>query len=624
MTGSPVYWEDPAALADRITEQCQGRIVLAIPVALGKPVAFVNALYRKARADQSIRLKILTGLTLTRPEAESELERRFLKPVAERLFQGYEDLEYPSAVRAGTVPENIAISEFFLAAGKWLGVETAQQNFICANYTDAFRYIMDAGVNVVAQLVAAPSPDEKAAKETYSLSSNPDTTLQALAERQQGAANFQFVGQLSDELPFMGGDAEIPGREFDHLLGGPCRKTPLFNIPKRPVSLTQYAIGLRAARLVPDGGTLQIGIGAMGDAVAHALLLRHTRNDEYRALMNDLAFGPDEPPDCDDEPFREGLYGASEMFVDPFLALIEAGVVKREVGGALVHSSFFIGPKNFYRALNEMPRADRDKICMTSIDFVNNPFEFLDRKRRDRPNARFINSAMKATMLGAVVSDALESGQVVSGIGGQFDLVQQAFSLEGARSVIMLESTRERGGIPDSNIVWSYGHLTIPRQFRDIVLTEYGAADLRGRSDAEIISKMASVSDARFQEELLEAAKSAGKLPRGSVRPAWWKANTPQTIEAALRPAHDQGLLPEFPFGTDYTETEQELLRALTWLKLKAGSKSSEARLLWRGLTKRRATVNEERLLERMGLTSPTTFNEVVLRAILRAALSDR
>lgn len=619
MNGAPVYWEDPATLADQIISHFEGRVVLTTPIGLGKPVTLLNELYRKACADRHIRLKILTGLTLTRPKASSELERRFMEPVIERLFQDYEDLEYANALRAGTVPDNVEISEFFLAAGRWVGVEAVQQNFICANYTDAYRYIMNSGVNVLAQLVAAKGADNDAIDHTYSLSGNTDVTLQALASRREGAADFLFVGQISDELPFMGREAEIPANSFDHLLGGPCRDAPIFNIPKRPISLAEHAIGLHAARLVPDGGTLQIGIGSMGDAVAHALILRHTRNEEYRAIMHELASNNDLPACADDRPFRQGLYGASEMLVDPFIDLIRAGVLKREVDGCLVHAAFFVGPKRLYETLKQMPKAERDKIGMTSIDFVNNAFKLTEQRRRDRLDARFINSAMKATLLGAVVSDALESGQVVSGVGGQFDLVQQAFTLEGARSMIVLKSKRERAGSPQSNIVWSYGHQTIPRQFRDLVITEYGVADLRGMSDAEVIARMASVSDAHFQEDLLDRAKSAGKLPKDFARPAIWKQNTPSHIENILGTARERGLLPEYPFGSDFTETEQQLLRALAVLKQQKGSKLSEAKLLWRGLTKRHASDNEQQLLDRMGFGLQNNIKEKLWRTMMRA-----
>src|SRR5689334_6194745 len=117
-----------------------------------------------------------------------------------------------------------------------------------------------------------------------------------------------------------------------------------------------------------------------------------------------------------------------------------------------------------------------------------------------RRDARLINNAIMATLMGAVISDGLENGQVVSGVGGQYNFVAQAFALEGARSVPALEATRTTGAKVQSNIRWRYGHETVPRHLRDIIVTEYGIADLRGKSDADVIAAMLRVVDSRFQD----------------------------------------------------------------------------------------------------------------------------
>src|SRR5207244_1602344 len=106
----------------------------------------------------------------------------------------------------------------------------------------------------------------------------------------------------------------------------------------------------------------------------------------------------------------------------------------------------------FYRALRELPEAELAKLRMTSVSFVNQLYGDEEAKRRGRVKARFINNAMMATLLGAVVSDALEDGQVVSGVGGQFNFVTQSFALEDARSIIMLRATRTAAGRTTSNI----------------------------------------------------------------------------------------------------------------------------------------------------------------------------
>ena len=127
---------------------------------------------------------------------------------------------------------------------------------------------------------------------------------------------------------------------------------------------------------------------------------------------------------------------------------------------------------------------------------------------------------MVATLLGAVSSDQLEDGRVISGAGGQHDLVAMAHALEGARSIIGLRSTRRQDRRTVSNIVWRYANATVPRTLRDIVVTEYGIADLRGKSDRDVIVEMLKVADGAFQPGLIEAAQArrqARKLLRADA-----------------------------------------------------------------------------------------------------------
>src|SRR6202012_4845137 len=107
-------------------------------------------------------------------------------------------------------------------------------------------------------------------------------TLDLLKERQSGRTKFIIAGQVNSELPFMAGDAAISESEFSFILKSPETDFELFSIPRKPVDLTDYAIGLHASRLVRDGGTLQIGIGSVGDAIAKGLILRHVNNDIFK------------------------------------------------------------------------------------------------------------------------------------------------------------------------------------------------------------------------------------------------------------------------------------------------------------------------------------------------------
>src|SRR5262249_967417 len=208
--GAPVAFEDPDRLADAITDRVGRNIELALPLGLGKANHVANALFARAAADPTINLRIFTALTLERPRGKGDLERRFLEPVADRVFAGYPELAYALALRAGTLPPNIKVDEFFFAAGTRLGIAPAHPSHICANYTHALRYVLDRGVNVVAQLVAKR---ERAGETRLSLSCNPDLTLDLLECRARKACDFLFVGQVNSELPFMPGDGDIAASE---------------------------------------------------------------------------------------------------------------------------------------------------------------------------------------------------------------------------------------------------------------------------------------------------------------------------------------------------------------------------------------------------------------------------
>jgi acyl-CoA hydrolase len=617
-SGVPVAFEDPYQLADAIIARVGKNIVLALPLGLGKANDVANALFARAVTDPSIRLRIFTALTLEKPHAKAGLEARFVGPFAARVFPGYPDLAYSAALHAGKLPPNVEVDEFFFQAGTRLGVAASQQQYISANYTHALRYVMERGVNVVGQLVAK----RVVGGETrMSLSCNPDLTLDLLARRARGACDFLFVGQVNSELPFMLGDADIAADEFDFVLEGAKNDFPLFAPPREPIDLAEYAIGLNVARTVVDGGTLQLGIGSLGDAVARALILRHRHNAEFRGALTRLDPAGRAPATLHESaPFEIGLHGVSEMFVEGFLDLHKAGVLKREVDGLLLSAAFFVGSRAFYKTLREMPETERAKFGMTAVSFVNELYGDEDAKRRGRGKARFVNNAMMATLLGAVVSDGLENGQVVSGVGGQYNFVAQAFALEDARSIIAMRATREAKQRTTSNVRWNYGHTTIPRHLRDIVVTEYGIADLRGKSDRDVIAAMLAVADSRFQDELLRVAKDAGKIEKHYELPRECRDNTPERIARALAPAQEQGLLPTFPFGTDFTSTEQRLIPALETLR--RSSPLQLAALVAHGFMQGAPAKDVQECLARMGLDRPSGSTEHIYAALIRGALA--
>ena len=467
------------------------------------------------------------------------------------------------------------------------------------------------------QLVAKRSVDGQT---RYSLSCNTDTTLDLLRARAEGRASFKVFGQVNSELPFMPGAGDLRAGEFSAVLDSPETDFPLFAPPSEPISDAKYAIGLHTAGLVRDGGSLQIGIGQTGDALAQGLVLRHRGGAQFREILTRLSPGTEPLSALQTGPFEKGLYGVSEMLTEAFIGLLEAGILKREVDGVVLHGAFFLGPKSFYRALREMTPDQIARIQMMPVSFTNELYGEEAAKRRARVDARFVNNAMLATLMGAAVSDGLENGQVVSGVGGQYNFVAQAFALAGARAILALEATRQDKIKTHSNIRWSYGHVTIPRHLRDIIVTEYGVADLRGKPDAEVIAAMLGVADSRFQAELARQARDAGKLPKNFEIPAAHRENFPARITAALKPAREAGLLPSFPFGSDFTDIEQRIIPALQILQQAQRSPLQLPGLLWQGFTGRPGTGDDECLV-RLGLERPATLSERFYRALVSAAL---
>jgi acyl-CoA hydrolase len=711
MAPAPLFIDHLDAAVDHVLDTVRGDIVLGLPLGIGKPNPFANALYRRIKANPARRLRIITALSLGKPVGHSELERHFLEPLTQRLFADYPDLDYVLDSRANALPPNIEVREFFMKTGDYLNNAAAQQGYISTNYTFVARDMEVQGMNVIAQAVAARGEGEDM---RLSLSSNPDVTFEAIERYAARGLPLLKVAVINRKMPFMPNGAEVAPSMFDVVVTDPAATHTLFGAPNNKVTAADYAIGLHAASLVEDGGTLQIGIGSLGDAIAQALIVRDRHGAEFRRILESLC--PDGVAGRELERFDRGLYGCSEMFVNGFLRLIEAGIIRREVfgdavlqqlindgriadetvtpemlralvgagrvhaplraddlaflqrlgilrpevrldgdalvmgdvhcsadlsdaaafdtiatrmlgtrlaGGIFMTGGFFIGPQDFYERLRTMPPQELAKIDMTRIDFINQLYGTKagsgDLKRAQRHKARFMNTTMMVTALGAACSDALESGQVVSGVGGQYNFVAMAHALPDARLVMMLRATHEHRDGPRSSIVWSYGHVTIPRHLRDIVVTEYGVADLRGQRDREVIERLIAVADSRFQDDLVREAIAHGKLPHGYAVPERYRQNLPHALEAKLQPWADAGLLPDFPFGTDLTDDELHIVRALK--KLKHASEhplelvEQALRSLWQ------AKEAPPAYLERLGLAEAHSFKDLFVRRLFAGNL---
>lgn len=706
------------ACVDAALNRIGKRVVLGLPVGIGKPNALVNAFVRRALNDSSIDLTIFTALSLRLPKGRSDLERRFLDPFVKRVFGDHIELEYTQLLARNALPGNIKINEFFLEPGAWLHNDHLQQNYLSANYTHVARDLIQRGVNVIAQLVA---PDVSGNLTQLSLSCNPDLTVDLLTHiraRRDSDQPVVLIGQVHRQLPFMFGDAAIDANEFDFILDDAMER-PLFCPPNMPISTTDYLIALNVSSLVRDGGTLQLGIGELGDAIVYGLKLRHENQAQFAALLAEMGTANKHRRLITEQggidAFTRGVYGCTEMLVDGFVDLYHAGILKRHVyghallqtlldnerisevvgedtlaalseaglttltnndlrqlqaagvfkedclldangslhctgkafsanlsdadnrhaiaqhclathlkNGVLVHGGFFFGPKAFYAALRELPETKRRAFAMQRISFINQLYgEDQPLKMAQRRHARFVNTTMMVTGLGAAVSDGLANGEVVSGVGGQYNFVAMAHALPDARSILCVRSTRSAQGKVTSNIVWNYAHVTIPRHLRDIVVTEYGIADLRGRTDSEVVAALVEVMDARFQDEFVAHAKAHHKLPHDYRIPDSARNNTPQRLEQLLKPHRTRGLFEALPFGSDFTPEELVIAQALKRLQAAMTTMRGRTKTIMTALLANTVDPRIQPYLERLQLLSPTSFSQRLQRRLVAMALKD-
>lgn len=611
------------------------RIVLGTPLGVGKPNALLDAVYRRVKSDRTLSLEIATALSLAPPTGKSELEERFLAPIRARVWGDYPRLAYLEDRDADRLPPNVRVVEFYARSGSLLGHSSAQRDLMSTNYTQAARDIAGRGLNVIAQQLAVRHGAEGGRQLSYG--SNPDVTAEIVARLAREGRRPFCVGVTNKRMPFFGHRALVADGVFDVVIDERALDHEPFAVPHEPVSIADHAIGLHASTLIRDDGTLQVGIGALGDAACHALRLRHTDNAAYRALVDALGGGDLAERLGGLGTFEEGLYVASELLSNGLFSLHLAGLVKRKVfdpetggdaGGTTMQGAFFVGPADFYRRLRDMSESERALVDMAGVADVNRIFQAYDVERNQRRHARFLNVCMKVTLFGAAVSDQLEGAQVVSGVGGQHDFVTMAHQLPDGRSVLLFRASRGDGAALSSNVVFEYPHATIARHLRDVFVTEYGVADLRGKTDEECAVAMIQIADSRCQPALVEAAKKARKLAPGWVVPERYRQNVPsrlvRALGAAMKARRDEGrarpaLLPSLPFGSDLRDEEIALAGALKKL---AAARTRAPLDLARALAAP-ASGSDPKVafaLRHMGLEAPRNAKERVYARLVRAA----
>ncbi|HEX2128599.1 MAG TPA: acetyl-CoA hydrolase/transferase C-terminal domain-containing protein [Solirubrobacterales bacterium] len=425
--------------ADEAAARLDATETLGVPLGTGQPPEFMAALGRR---DDWLDLRIYGALMLAWSEAYTH--------------------------------ENVhVLSGFFGPVERALREQDANISFAPADFRRFAPLLEQQAPRVMATVAAPPEADG-----WCSLSLHAGGTLGEL--RRAGADQKRLlIVECSAKFPRTRGlDEEnrhaIHVDEIDILVESAAEP---FALPPAPAAETDEAIAANATRFIPDGSTLQTGIGGIPSA-----------------LVSRLAEGDG------------GDYGIhSEMFTDGLMRLHEAGKVTNEKGiydGVSV-ATFAGGSAELYGWLD-----GNDDVAFLPVELVNSP-DVIGRNRR----MVTINAAIAVDIQGQVVADTIHGNQY-SGIGGHEDFVAgPALSLED-RSLLCLPSTIELDGKVTSRIVpWFEAGtvVTTPRHQVDVIVTEHGTAELQGLTVHQRGEALAAVAHPDFRDELLEAAERASK-----------------------------------------------------------------------------------------------------------------
>ena len=153
------------------------------------------------------------------------------------------------------------------------------------------------------------------------------------------------------------------------------------------------------------------------------------------------------------------------------------------------------------------------------------------------------------------------------------------------------------------------------------MVTEYGIADLRGKSDKDVIGELLKVTDSRFQDELLSQAKQAGKIPADYEIARAFRNNTPEHLSRTLERYRYKGYFPAFPFGSDFTPEEIVLGKVLKSLKAKLAGPGAIAKVLIEALDVGKIPESALPYLQRMQLDQPDKLSDRTVQWLIVAEL---
>ena len=375
---------------------------------------------------------------------------------AERL----ENVEIVHMVAMGTAPycqpgmeKHFRHNALFIGGSTRKAVEEGRADYTPCFFHEIPRLFTDGCLPVDVAFIQVSLPDERG---YCSFGISVDYTQPA------AQAAKLVIAQVNKNMPYTYGNG-IHFKDIDFIVE---KDEPLIELPPPKIGETERKIGEYVASLIHDGDTLQLGIGAIPDAVLSFL-------GEKKNL---------------------GIH--SEMFSDGVVDLARKGVItntKKTINPGKFVSCFLMGTRKLYDFVDH-----NEDVLIEAVDYTNDPFVVAK-----IDNIISINSAIQVDLMGQTNSEMIGNRQF-SGVGGQVDFVRGASRAKGGKAIIAMPATAAKGKISKIVPLLDEGSaVTTSRNDIDYVVTEFGIASLKGKTLRQRAKALIEIADPRFKPSLI-------------------------------------------------------------------------------------------------------------------------
>lgn len=419
--------------------------------------------WKKKYADKIVSAEEAVGhvksgdkIVFTHACGEAQCLTQELVHQAERL----EDVEIMHMVAMSTAPycqpgmeKHFRHNALFVGGSTRKAVEEGRADYTPCFFHEAPKLFREGLLPVDVAFLQVSEPDE-----------NGNCSFGVSVDYTQPAAETakMRIAQINKNMPYTYGNG-IHLKDIDYIV---LKDEPLIELQPPKIGETEKKIGGYVASLIHDGDTLQLGIGAIPDAV--------------------LTFLGD----------KKDLGIHSEMFSDGVVDLAEKGIItnkKKTIDQGKFLSCFLMGTKKLYDFVDHNPNVE-----MKPVDYTNDPFVVAQ-----IDNIISINSAMQVDLMGQVNAEMIGPRQF-SGVGGQVDFVRGASRARGGKAIIAMPSTTGKGKISKIVAYLDEGSaVTTSRNDVDYIITEYGIAALKGKTLRQRAAALIAIAHPDFRESLI-------------------------------------------------------------------------------------------------------------------------